>query len=51
MLYAKCTQGYGGDEGAGITKVFGVQWDVERDMLLFDVSEVAHTMENLESTK
>ena len=49
--YAKTSLGVKISSDPGSTKVLGILWDVQRDKLLFDIGEVAETMEPLEPTK
>ena len=49
--YAKASLGVNVDDGPGVTKVLGVQWNVSLDELQFDIGDVKQTMEGLEPTK
>lgn len=49
--YAKTSLGVGIEEGAGIHKVLGVQWDTKTDTLQFDIGEAARRMQDLTPTK
>ena len=46
--YAKASLGVKTDDEQGIHKILGVEWDTERDNLLFNIKGVAAAMENLE---
>ena len=49
--YAKSSLGVEVEEKQGIHKILGVQWDVTRDELLFDLSEVVTLLEDSNPTK